>query len=261
MRLSHLYRVASFPRTSKRVRRKRERNFLSQKRDARANNVSSPCRVDEILNCWDESWESFIETRKTHQFPGISDRSILQRQQHHCAQSHWRWRMKTPFNNIAYSGASAPVQTFFARGEMIDCIRAHRSRSQNCTRTGDQYTVAVRVFFVFRVTSRGKLSLENNSGVKVRDATNDSRCTLYHLRSWLHHKMRRYSSRLKVIQFRWYTYNKYVFHEIDVMYALFSVSPSHSSILHSLRRRVILPIRSYVARINVLDYLFTEAYA
>lgn len=75
--------------------------------------VSSPCHVDEILSCWDESWESFIETRKTHQFPGISDRSILQRQQHHCAQSHWRWRMKTPFNNIAYSGASAPVQTFF----------------------------------------------------------------------------------------------------------------------------------------------------
>jgi len=98
--------------------------------------VSSPCHVDEILSCWDESWESFIETRKTHQFPGISDRSILQRQQHHCAQSHWRWRMKTPFNNIAYSGASAPVQTFFTRGEMIDCIRAHRSRSQNCTRTG-----------------------------------------------------------------------------------------------------------------------------
>lgn len=37
--------------------------------------------------------------------------------------------MKTPFNNIAYSGASAPVRTFFARSEMIDCIRAHRSRT------------------------------------------------------------------------------------------------------------------------------------
>lgn len=125
-------------------------------------------RADKILSCWDESWELY-RTRKTHQFPGISDRSILQRQQHHCAQSHWRWRMKTPFNNIAYSSASALVQTFFTRGEMIDCARAHGVPQSKLHPRCRSICRSPLVNFTYRVDC--PCTWKQQRGVKVRDAT------------------------------------------------------------------------------------------
>lgn len=168
--------------------RGKKREFSFRRSKTRA----SFLRADKILSCWDESWELY-RTRKTHQFPGISDRSILQRQQHHCAQSHWRWRMKTPFNNIAYSSASAPVQTFFVRGEMIDCARAHGDPQSKLHPRCRSICRGPLVYFAFRATAR--VFENNNTALKfalrwaVCNARYSPRFSSPH--RWLRHNTRR----------------------------------------------------------------------
>lgn len=78
----HLYRVAPLPRARQGALAGNTSEISSLARREQIHFLAVV--TDEILSCWDESW-GLYRTRKTHQFPGISDRSILQRQQHHCA--------------------------------------------------------------------------------------------------------------------------------------------------------------------------------